>query len=80
MMKTITPLFNEHKVTIKSVSQYHRPAYAINYLYECGMTEMVILKHRAKSITFLFSCQDDAYNNIKLDFVRKKGHCYIWKD
>lgn len=80
MLKTLKQTSSSHKVTIKVVSQYYGPADAINYLYGKGLTEMVIIKHRTKSITFTFNCPKDIYNSIKFDFIRNKGNIYIWRD
>lgn len=85
--KKIPPPFTTHKITLKAIQKWDgfrynwtSPIYAINYLYNQERFAITILKQRETSITILIECSDSAYEHIKLDFVRKMGDKFIWKD
>lgn len=85
-VKSLSPAFSAHKVTIKAIQRWNGHAYIWTYPCEAikhlSQQEVVItvLNQRAISVKILIECSDNIYERIKLDFVCMMGDKFIWKD
>lgn len=41
---------------------------------------ITIIKQLPKSLIITITCDNDMYNNIKLNFIKDLGHDFLWKD
>lgn len=73
-----------HKVKIEKYSNRvfaHSISESLAYImknYED--INITIIKQLPKSLIITITCDDNMYNNIKLNFVKDLGHDFIWKD